>query len=72
MRPWGKMYKMNYRNSWKRIIDFFGALIMLLLLSPVLLMVIVLIRLKMGSPIFFTQDRLGYNGETFKIWKFEA
>ncbi len=72
MRPWGKMYKMNYRNSWKRIIDFFGALIMLLLLSPVLLMVIVLIRLKMGSPIFFTQDRLGYNSETFKIWKFRS
>lgn len=26
----------------------------------------------MGSPIFFKQDRLGYNGETFKIWKFRS
>lgn len=66
------MYKMNYRNSWKRIIDLFGALAMILLLSPILLLAIVLIRLKMGSPIFFTQYRLGYNGETFKIWKFRS
>lgn len=63
---------MNYRNSWKRIIDLFGALAMILLLSPILLLAIVLIRLKMGSPIFFTQYRLGYNGETFKIWKFRS
>ena len=26
----------------------------------------------MGSPIFFKQDRLGYNGETFQIWKFRS
>ena len=66
------MYKMNYRNSWKRVIDLFGALAMLLFLSPILILAMVLIRLKMGSPIFFTQNRLGYNGEIFKIWKFRS
>jgi sugar transferase EpsL len=66
------MHKMNYKNSWKRVIDLFGALAMLLFLSPILILAMVLIRLKMGSPIFFTQNRLGYNGEIFKIWKFRS
>lgn len=66
------MLKINYKNFWKRIFDFFTALTILILISPLLLVFIVLIRLKMGSPIFFRQDRLGYNGETFKIWKFRS
>ncbi len=66
------MLKINYKNFWKRIFDFFTALTILLLISPLLLVFMVLIRLKMGSPIFFRQDRLGYNGETFKIWKFRS
>jgi sugar transferase EpsL len=66
------MLKLNYKNFWKRIFDFFTSLTILILLSPFLLAFMVLIRLKMGSPIFFRQDRLGYNGETFKIWKFRS
>lgn len=66
------MLKINYKNFWKRIFDFFTALAILALLAPVLLVFIILIRLKMGSPVFFRQDRLGYNGETFKIWKFRS
>lgn len=66
------MYKMNYKNFGKRLIDFFGALTILILISPLLLLVMILIRSKMGSPIFFTQGRLGYNGEVFKIWKFRS
>ena len=66
------MYKLNYKNFWKRILDFGGALSIMIMLSPFLLLFVVLIRLRMGSPIFFTQDRLGYNGETFKIWKFRS
>ncbi len=66
------MLKINYRNFWKRIFDFLTALAIITILAPVLLIFMVLIRCKMGSPIFFTQDRLGYNGETFKIWKFRS
>lgn len=66
------MYKLNYKNFWKRIIDFIGALTILIVLAPVLLFFMILIRCKMGSPIFFKQDRLGFNGENFKIWKFRS
>jgi lipopolysaccharide/colanic/teichoic acid biosynthesis glycosyltransferase len=66
------MYKLNYKNFWKRSFDFLGALSILILISPLLLAFIILIKFKMGSPIFFTQQRLGYNGETFKIWKFRS
>ena len=66
------MYKMNYKNFWKRAIDFFPALFLLILISPLLLVTMILIRCKMGSPIFFTQERLGYNGQNFKIWKFRS
>ncbi len=66
------MLRVNYRNFWKRVLDFFAALTLLILIAPILLLFMVLIRLKMGSPIFFKQDRLGYNGETFKIWKFRS
>ncbi|WP_274757301.1 sugar transferase [Pseudemcibacter aquimaris] len=66
------MYKMNYRNFWKRIIDFFGALSLIVILAPLLIVAMLLIRLKMGSPIFFRQERLGLNGQVFKIWKFRS
>ncbi|MBT5074118.1 MAG: sugar transferase [Kordiimonadaceae bacterium] len=66
------MYKLNYKNFWKRSFDFLSAVAALVLLAPFLMIVIILIRSKMGSPIFFTQDRLGYNGEVFKIWKFRS
>lgn len=66
------MYKLNYKNFWKRVLDFFGALAIIVALAPLLILFMILIRLKMGSPIFFTQNRLGLNGETFKIWKFRS
>ncbi|MCP5382910.1 MAG: sugar transferase [Kordiimonadaceae bacterium] len=66
------MYKLNYKNLWKRVFDFFVALIILIAFSPFLLFVMLLIKCKIGSPIFFRQDRLGYNGEVFKIWKFRS
>jgi len=66
------MYKLNYKNFWKRIFDFSAAILILAILTPILIFFMILIRCKMGSPIFFTQDRLGYNGEAFKIWKFRS
>ena len=56
----------------KRLFDFLVALFTLLILLPVIIVVAVLIRLKLGSPILFTQDRPGFNGKVFKMMKFRT
>lgn len=56
----------------KRIIDIMVALILLPLLSPVFLIVSVCIRLRMGAPILFRQQRPGLNGEPFYVYKFRT
>lgn len=60
-------------NSFlKRLIDFFGASIGLVLISPLLLFIAILIKLTSKGPIFFLQERLGKNGKSFKIIKFRT
>ncbi|GAA75676.1 sugar transferase [Pseudoalteromonas sp. BSi20480] len=56
----------------KRIFDFLVALFALLTLLPVVIVVAVLIRFKLGSPILFTQDRPGLHGKIFKMMKFRT
>ena len=56
----------------KRIIDFLIAFWALLFLLPVILVVAIFIRFKLGSPILFTQDRPGLNGKVFKMMKFRS
>jgi lipopolysaccharide/colanic/teichoic acid biosynthesis glycosyltransferase len=56
----------------KRLFDFFISLAALLLLSPVLLLLALLLRVKIGSPIFFTQTRPGLHGKTFTMIKFRT
>lgn len=61
-----------YKNFFKRIVDFFAALVGLLLLSPILLVVtIVLYFANDGKPFFF-QSRPGKGGKVFKIVKFKT
>ena len=57
------------QQSIKRGIDFILALVGLILASPVLLIVAILVRIKLGSPIFFRQARVGLNGEIFEMIK---
>ena len=66
------MKRLNYKNFWKRILDLLLVLVILTILSPFLIIIAILIRGKMGSPILFTQDRLGYEGKVFKIFKFRS
>ena len=66
------MKRLNYKNFWKRILDLLLVLLILTILSPFLMIIAILIRGKMGSPILFTQDRLGYKGKVFKIFKFRS
>lgn len=60
------------QQSIKRGIDFILALVGLILASPVLLIVAILVRIKLGSPIFFRQSRVGLNGEIFEMIKFRT
>jgi Undecaprenyl-phosphate glucose phosphotransferase len=56
----------------KRGFDLCGALAGLLLLSPLLLAVAVAVKLDSPGPVFYRQERRGFNGKTFFIWKFRS
>jgi lipopolysaccharide/colanic/teichoic acid biosynthesis glycosyltransferase len=56
----------------KRIFDFLIAASALLTLLPLIIVVALLIRFKLGSPILFTQDRPGLGGKIFKMVKFRT
>lgn len=61
-----------YRKFFKRLLDVLLSLCILILLSPVYLVLIVLVRIKLGSPVFFKQERPGLNGEIFTLYKFRT
>lgn len=63
---------MKLQSLIKRSIDIFGSGIGLIVIFPILLIVGLAIKLKLGSPIFFTQDRLGKDGKVFKMIKFRT
>ncbi len=56
----------------KRIFDALVALFSLLMLSPIILVLMIIIRLKLGGPVFFSQIRPGVNGKPFKMIKFRT
>lgn len=56
----------------KRLIDFFGSGIGLILISPLLLLSSILIKMTMPGPLFFKQERVGKNGIKFNILKFRT
>ncbi len=64
MGPWGRRAK--------RCLDFFVALVGLVLLLPVFLVIAVLIKLDSPGPVFFRQRRVGLGGELFRIFKFRT
>lgn len=56
----------------KRVLDFFGALFGLLLISPFLLLIAILVKITSKGPIFYGQERMGLDGESFLMWKFRS
>jgi exopolysaccharide biosynthesis polyprenyl glycosylphosphotransferase len=56
----------------KRLIDFTGALIGLLILSPLLLLLSILTKLSSPGPVFYGQERVGLDGNNFIMWKFRT
>ena len=61
-----------YAKCIKRILDFIISLIALILLSPILLVLIIVIKIDSKGPAFFKQERLGKNGKVFKIIKYRT
>lgn len=61
-----------YKFFVKRCLDFVLSLMALILLSPVLLVVAVLVRVKLGTPIIFKQERPGRNEMIFRMYKFRT
>jgi len=58
--------------KWKRVVDVLGGSVCLILFFPVCLAVGVLIKTVSPGPLFFRQERLGYLGKPFTLWKFRT
>lgn len=60
------------RNFIKRLFDIISSAAGLIVISPLLVVLAVLVRLKLGSPILFRQQRPGLGGKAFVIYKFRT
>lgn len=61
-----------YRLFFKRFFDFVLSLLAIIVLSPIMLIVAILVKIKLGSPIIFTQERPGKDEKIFKMYKFRS
>ena len=61
-----------YEKCIKRPQDFLCALLACIVLSPVMLVITILVKIKIGSPVLFAQERPGLHGEIFKLYKFRT
>lgn len=67
------MHKKGFYEKYiKRPQDFCCALAALIVLSPVMLITALLVRIKLGSPVIFKQERPGLNGRVFRLYKFRT
>ncbi len=66
-RPYGP-----YEKYVKRPMDAFLSTGALIVLSPILLITAILVRLKIGTPVIFKQDRPGKDGKIFRLYKFRS
>jgi sugar transferase EpsL len=56
----------------KRLLDLLGAILILLVGSPVLLLLALIVRIVHGKPVIFRQQRAGYHGRLFSVYKFRT
>ncbi len=61
-----------YKSFVKRILDIILSVLALIILSPVFIIAIILVHIKLGSPVFFKQARPGKNEKIFYIYKFRT
>jgi lipopolysaccharide/colanic/teichoic acid biosynthesis glycosyltransferase len=63
---------MIYRRYGKRLLDLALTIPVLVVLAPMLLLVALLVRIKLGAPVLFRQQRTGLHGQPFAILKFRT
>ncbi|ELC8442142.1 exopolysaccharide biosynthesis polyprenyl glycosylphosphotransferase [Clostridium perfringens] len=56
----------------KRLIDILASSLGLVVLSPILLLIAILIKLDSKGPVFFSQERIGFRGKPFNMYKFRS
>lgn len=61
-----------YARFFKRAMDFALSFFALVFLSPIILAVAILVRIKLGSPVIFKQERPGKDGKIFTMYKFRS
>ena len=61
-----------YKKYIKRPMDFILSLLALIILSPLMLTIAILVRIKLGSPVIFRQQRPGLNEKIFTLYKFRT
>lgn len=61
-----------YANYVKRILDLMLSLIAVIVCSPIFLVLFLLVRIKLGSPVLFTQERPGKDEKIFRLYKFRT
>lgn len=61
-----------YKAVFKRVFDFLLAAALCVLFAPLFAATFIAVRIKLGSPVFFTQERPGLHGKIFKIYKFRT
>ena len=61
-----------YRYLFKRLFDFVLSLMAIIILSSIIIIVAILVKIKLGSPIIFTQERPGKDEKIFKMYKFRS
>ena len=61
-----------YRKYIKRMLDIVLSLTVIILLSPLILIIAIMVKIKLGSPILFKQERIGKNEKIFNLYKFRS
>lgn len=61
-----------YEKYFKRPFDLFCGLLTMIVFSWLYIILTILVRVKLGSPVFFKQDRPGKDGKIFKMYKFRT
>lgn len=72
MRSYTVKHSRRVYDATKRVIDVIVSALLLAVLSPVLLGVAILVRIRLGSPVLFTQERPGLGGASFTLYKFRS
>jgi lipopolysaccharide/colanic/teichoic acid biosynthesis glycosyltransferase len=58
--------------NWKRLMDIIGSLVAFIIFSPLFLLIGAIVKIVSPGPIFFQQERIGYGGKKFTLFKFRT